>query len=169
VNTLIRLSSLRWTNVFFVLFLEQPRLPNTERQEFHFGNPELLHRTIKAACTSFQASTHHVLRSLPTPSPAQERQKARKKTPYSLDIMRLRIAANRRVVNRFPFSMSRIRRTMSRCASLRHAHDLSSVFDGSTDLVKTFNQDHHNFVAESCTLTELRPPRVNVTRGGVAS
>ena len=39
----------------------------------------------KAACTSFQASTHHVLRSLPTTA-LEERPEERRKTPYSLDI-----------------------------------------------------------------------------------
>jgi len=34
----LRLSQLRLTNLFFVLFLEQPRLPNADRQHNHLEN-----------------------------------------------------------------------------------------------------------------------------------
>jgi hypothetical protein len=61
------------------------------------------------------------------------------------------MAADRHVVNTITYSTSRIGRTTSRCASLRHACDPSLIFDGFTDiLVKTFNQVHHSFVAECC-------------------
>jgi len=83
----------------------------------------------------------------------EERHEERTKTPYSLDTnlitTRLSIGAKRRVVSRFPYNTSGRRRTKSRCASPRHARDLSLIFDGFTDLVKTFNQDHHSFVAHS--------------------
>jgi len=53
----------------------------------------------KAACTSFQASINHVLRSPPITA-VEERPKERRKTPYTLNInlitTRLSIAANRR-------------------------------------------------------------------------
>ena len=117
----------------------------------------ILHRIKvgKAACTSFQASPRHVLRSPPTPSPAQWKSAKKRGQRHSLDIlitMQLSKAANRRLVNRFPYSTSRIGRTTSRCVSLRHTRDLSSIFDGFTDIVvKTFNQDNHSFVAECCT------------------
>jgi len=87
----------------------------------------------KTACTSFQVSTHHVLRSPPTTA-VEERPGERRKTPYfeSLDInlitTRLSIAANRRVGNRLCYSASRIGLTTSRCASPRHGRDLSSIF-----------------------------------------
>jgi len=81
-----------------------------------------------------------------------ERPGERRKTPYSLDInlitTRLNIAANRRVLNRLSYSTLRIGLTTSRCASLRHARDLSSIF---SKILSTFNQDHHCFVAECCT------------------
>jgi len=100
----------------------------------------------------------------------EERREERTKTPYSLDInlitMRLSIAAaaNRRVVNRFPYSMSRTGRTTSRCPSPCHARSLSLIFDSVTDLVKTFDQDHHSFVAECCThFLELQPIPRGVT------
>jgi len=38
----LRLSQLRLTNLIFVLFLEQLRLRNAERQHPHFGNTSLL-------------------------------------------------------------------------------------------------------------------------------
>jgi len=105
----------------------------------------------KAACTSFQASTHHVLRSPPTTA-VEVRPGERRKTPYSLDInltsTQLSKAANRRVLNRLSYSSLRIGLTTSRCASLHHARDLSSVF---SKILSTFNQDHHCFVAECCT------------------
>jgi len=104
----------------------------------------------KAACTSFQTSTHHVLR-LPPTSAVEERLEERRKTPYSLDInlitMRLRVATNRRVVSRFSYSTSRIGLTTSRCASPRHARGLSLIF---SNIFPIFNQDHHSFVAECC-------------------
>jgi len=103
------------------------------------------------ACTSFQASTHHELRSPPTTA-VEERPGERRKTPYSLDInlmnTRLSIAANRRVLNRLSYSMSQIGLTTSRCASPRHARDLSSNF---SKILSTYDQDHHCFVAECCT------------------
>jgi len=83
-----------------------------------------------------------------------ERQEERTQTLYPLDInlitTQLSIAANRRVVYGFPSSTSRIGRTTSRCPSLHFARDHSSIFDGSADLVKTFNQDHHSFVTKCC-------------------
>jgi len=73
----------------------------------------------KAACTSFQDSTHHVLRSPPTTA-VEEHPGERRKTPSSLDInlitTRLSIAANRRVLNRLSYSTSQIGLTTSRCA-----------------------------------------------------
>ena len=95
----------------------------------------------KAACTSFQASTHHVLRP-PLTSAVEERPEERRKTPYSLDsnvtTPRLSIAANRRVVNRFFHSTSRMGLTTSSCASPRHARDFSLIFP---KILSTFNQD----------------------------
>jgi len=83
-------------------------------------------------------------------SAMEERQKARTKTTYSLDIniitTRLSIADYKSVVNSFPYSTSQIGRNTARRASLLHARDLSI-----TDLVKTFNQDQQSFVAECCT------------------
>jgi len=78
----------------------------------------------------------------------------RRMTPYSLDIIlittRLSIAANRRMSNRLSYSTSRVGLTTSRCASPRHARNLSSIF---SKILSTFNQDHHCFVAaaECCT------------------
>ena len=77
----------------------------------------------KTACTSFQASTHHVLRSPPNFA-VEERPGERRKTPYSLDInlitTGLSTAANRHVVNRFSDRTSQIGLITSRCASPRH-------------------------------------------------
>ena len=63
----------------------------------------------KAACTLFQASPHHVLRSPPMLSPAQwqsNRKPERTKKSHSLDInaitTRLHTAAKRRAVKRSP-------------------------------------------------------------------
>jgi len=88
-------------------------------------------------------------------SAVEEGREERTKRPYSLDInliiTRLSIVASRRVLNRFSYSTSRVGRTTSRCESPRHARDLSSIFDGFTDLDKIFNQDHQKFVAECCT------------------
>ena len=73
------------------------------------------------------------------------------KTPYSLDInlitTRRRIAANRRLVNKFFYTTSRIGRTTSRCAAPRHARHLSSTF---SKIWSIFNQDHHRFVVKCC-------------------
>ena len=108
----------------------------------------------KAAYTSFQASPHHVLTSLPTLSPAQcKAQKSEDKDIlYSMHINLittwLSTAAKRRVVNRFYYSLSRIGLTTSSCASSRHARDLSLIF---SKILSTFDQDHHSFVAECCT------------------
>jgi len=75
-----------------------------------------------------------------------------KKTSYSMNInlitTRLSIAAKRRVLNRFFYSMSQIGRNTPSCASLRHASDLSSIF---SKILSTFNQDNHSFVAECYT------------------
>jgi len=105
----------------------------------------------KAVCTSFQASTHHVLKSPPTTA-VEERPGERRITPYSLNInmitTRLSIAANRLVLNRSSYSTSRIWLTTSSCASPRHARDLSSIF---SKILSTFTQDHHCFVAKCCT------------------
>ena len=107
----------------------------------------------KAACTSFQASTHHVLRSPPTTA-AEERPGEKRKTPYSLDInlitTRLSIAAVRRVLSslRLSYSTSRIGLTTSRYASPCHGRDLSSMFSKILSTVTViFNQGHHCFVA----------------------
>jgi len=86
------------------------------------------------------------------PPPQWKCARERRKTPYSLDInltsTQLSKAANRRVLNRLSYSSLRIGLTTSRCASLHHARDLSSVF---SKILSTFNQDHHCFVAECCT------------------
>jgi len=100
--------------------------------------------SLYASCTEITA--HNITNTV------EEHHEERTKTHFSLDInliiTRLSIAVNRRVVNRFSHSTSRIGLTTSRCASPRHACDLSSTF---SKILSTFHQDHHCFVAECWT------------------
>ena len=89
----------------------------------------------RAACNSFQASPHHVLRSPPMLSPAQwqsNRKPERTKKSYSLDInaitTRLHTAAQRRAVKRFPTRLFYLGQRTSRCVAPRSAQDLSLIF-----------------------------------------
>ena len=110
-----------------------------------------------AICPGSSLGRQPVPRSKPLPimccdyRPRNHKHKDTLLTDVNLITMRLGIAANRRVVNRFPYSTTRIECITSRCASPRHARDLSSIFDGFTDLVKTFNQDQHSFIIRSYT------------------
>jgi len=86
----------------------------------------------KAACTSFRASPHHILRSLSHfHRHSGKRQEERTKTPYSLDInlitTKLSIAANRCVVNRFPRALSECPLNSTQCVAPGRAqvHDLT--------------------------------------------
>jgi len=79
----------------------------------------------------------------------EERHEEKTKTPYSLNMnlittrlsigTQLSIGVNKRVVNRFPYDTSRVGRTTSRCVFLRHARNLSLVFDVFTYLFNTFS------------------------------